>query len=95
MSVLYELSVALRTSTSTLHFRPLAWKMIFSLILFIVCLTSFFWIYCSNAEYDESGNLIKEGNCPVSTREPRSDEPRLLSLAGISCADAYAIRFLF
>ena len=68
MGVLSAVAVRLKTTTTTLHFRPIAFQAIFGGIFFAVALTGFFWVYCSNSEYDEQGNLVKEGNCPVGNR---------------------------
>ena len=68
MGVLSALAVGLQTTTSTLHFRPIAFKVIWGTILFAIALTGFFWVYCSTSEYDEAGNLLKAGNCPVGNR---------------------------
>ena len=52
-------------SCSALHFRPILWKSLLFTILLLLSSTLFVWVYCSNAEYDDDGNLVKDGNCPV------------------------------
>jgi hypothetical protein len=56
-------------STSTAHFRPVLWKGLGATIFLQLLLTSCFWVYCSDSEYDLDSDrpspLIKPGRCPV------------------------------
>ena len=62
----------LLSSTSTLHVRTAVWALLGAMIFLSLGVTLFFWMYCSDSEYDtategtwQTATLVKAGRCPI------------------------------